>query len=81
MNAFQRQSNPAAVWQSRCRSVTFSAVIPLSSLYNRHRRVTAFSFSHSAYNGFSYSFFSPKLGIDLGTTTVLVFVPKRGIAA
>ena len=25
------------------------------------------------------SFFSPKLGIDLGTTTVLVFVPKRGI--
>ena len=25
------------------------------------------------------SFFSPKLGIDLGTTTVLVFVPGRGI--
>lgn len=25
------------------------------------------------------SFFSPKLGIDLGTTTVLVFAPKRGI--
>jgi len=25
------------------------------------------------------SLFSPKLGIDLGTTTVLVFVPKRGI--
>jgi rod shape-determining protein MreB len=25
------------------------------------------------------SFFSPKLGIDLGTTSVLVFVPKRGI--
>ncbi|HWO07023.1 MAG TPA: rod shape-determining protein [Candidatus Paceibacterota bacterium] len=25
------------------------------------------------------SFFSPKLGIDLGTTTVLVFVPKHGI--
>lgn len=25
------------------------------------------------------SFFSPKLGIDLGTTTVLVYVPKRGI--
>ena len=25
------------------------------------------------------SFFSPKLGIDLGTTTVLVFVPNRGI--
>ena len=23
--------------------------------------------------------FSPKLGIDLGTTTVLVFVPGRGI--
>src|SRR3989344_3514415 len=25
------------------------------------------------------SFFTPKLGIDLGTTTVLVFVPGRGI--
>ncbi|PIR82836.1 rod shape-determining protein [Candidatus Kaiserbacteria bacterium CG10_big_fil_rev_8_21_14_0_10_59_10] len=25
------------------------------------------------------SFFSPKLGIDLGTTTVLVFVPRRGV--
>lgn len=25
------------------------------------------------------SFFSPKLGIDLGTTTVLVFVPNKGI--
>ena len=25
------------------------------------------------------SFFSPKIGIDLGTTTVLVFVPGRGI--
>lgn len=25
------------------------------------------------------SFFKPKLGIDLGTTTVLVFVPSRGI--
>ena len=24
-------------------------------------------------------FFSPKLGIDLGTTTVLVFVPGKGI--
>lgn len=25
------------------------------------------------------SFFSPKLGIDLGTTNVLVFVPKKGV--
>src|SRR3989344_2631812 len=25
------------------------------------------------------SFFSPKLGIDLGTTNILVFVPGRGI--
>ncbi|MCX6787188.1 MAG: rod shape-determining protein, partial [Candidatus Kaiserbacteria bacterium] len=25
------------------------------------------------------SFFSPKLGIDLGTTNVLVFVPGKGI--
>jgi len=25
------------------------------------------------------SFFSPKLGIDLGTTNTLVFVPGRGI--
>ena len=32
------------------------------------------------YNAFYYmSWFSPKLGIDLGTTTVLVFVPKKGI--
>src|SRR5665213_1700663 len=27
----------------------------------------------------SMSFFSPKLGIDLGTTNVLVYVPGRGI--
>ena len=26
-----------------------------------------------------WDFFTPKLGIDLGTTTVLVFVPGRGI--
>ncbi|MBI4088182.1 rod shape-determining protein, partial [Candidatus Kaiserbacteria bacterium] len=25
------------------------------------------------------AFFAPKLGIDLGTTTVLVFVPGKGI--
>ncbi|HQT82802.1 MAG TPA: rod shape-determining protein, partial [Candidatus Paceibacterota bacterium] len=25
------------------------------------------------------SFFSPKLGIDLGTTNVLVFVPGKGV--
>src|SRR3989344_7945854 len=25
------------------------------------------------------SFFSPKLGIDLGTTNVLVFVPSKGV--
>src|SRR3989344_4741444 len=25
------------------------------------------------------AFFSPKLGIDLGTTNVLVFVPKKGV--
>src|SRR6185436_16633408 len=32
------------------------------------------------YNILSMAFsFSPKLGIDLGTTTVLVFVPGRGI--
>jgi len=25
------------------------------------------------------AFFSPKLGIDLGTTNVLVFVPRKGV--
>src|SRR6202035_4030883 len=34
----------------------------------------------SGYNADSMAYsFSPKLGIDLGTTTVLVFVPGKGI--
>jgi len=28
----------------------------------------------------SMSFFSPRLGIDLGTTTTLVYVPGKGVA-
>lgn len=31
------------------------------------------------YNASMFSFLNPKLGIDLGTTTVLVFAPGRGI--
>ena len=33
----------------------------------------------TGYNGAMRFSFSPKLGIDLGTTTVLVFVPGKGI--
>jgi len=38
--------------------------------------VAPFLFAHSAYNGFSYVLLFSQTGIDLGTTTVLVFVPK-----
>ena len=31
------------------------------------------------YHGYAMSFFSPKLGIDLGTANTLVFVPGRGV--
>jgi rod shape-determining protein MreB len=31
------------------------------------------------YDGETMSFFSPKLGIDLGTTNVLVFLPGKGV--